>query len=239
MKEEKVSWYSPTLGIQQGMLVFGESGYPVILFPTSMGRYYQNKDFKLIDSISWFIDNGFIKVYCPDSIDELSWYNKGVHPAERASNHNAYDYMILNEVVPRAMAETGRNKVAMAGCSFGGYHAVNFGFRHPEVTGYIFSMGAAFDIRGRVNGFYNDDVYFNNPIDFIPGLSNPAIYDIGIVLGTGTHDFCLESNLQLSGILSAKGIEHWLDIVPDGVHDWPAWRYMFPRYLGQLANKGL
>jgi esterase/lipase superfamily enzyme len=40
------------------MLVFGNGGgRPLILFPTSFGRYYQNRDFGLVDSIAWFIDN--------------------------------------------------------------------------------------------------------------------------------------------------------------------------------------
>ena len=54
------------------MLVFGHAGYPVILFPTSLGRYYQNKDFGLIDSVAHLLDTGKIKIYCPDGIDEQS-----------------------------------------------------------------------------------------------------------------------------------------------------------------------
>lgn len=215
------------------MLVFGHSGYPVIIFPTSMGRYYQNRDFKLIDSVEWFVDNGLIKIYCPDSIDEQSWYNKQCHPADRARNHNRYDSFIKNEIVPRALTETGCSKVALAGCSFGGYQAVNFGFRHPEITGYIFSMAGAFDIKPQVDGYYDNEVYFNNPPDFIPNISNPAVWEMGIVLGTSDQDMCLESNLILSDILRRKNINHWLD-VRQGVHDWPVWRAMFPEYISLI-----
>jgi esterase/lipase superfamily enzyme len=37
-------------------------------------------------------------------------------------------------------------RVATAGCSFGGYHATNFAFKHPDVVKYVFNMGASFDI---------------------------------------------------------------------------------------------
>ena len=37
-------WHSPAIGRDFEMLVFGHAGYPVILFPTSRGNYYQNKD---------------------------------------------------------------------------------------------------------------------------------------------------------------------------------------------------
>jgi esterase/lipase superfamily enzyme len=62
-------WYSPKLSRDIEVLAFGHRGYPVILFPTSMGRFYENKDFKLIESANWYLDNGFIKIYCPDGID--------------------------------------------------------------------------------------------------------------------------------------------------------------------------
>lgn len=58
MHEEYKKWYSPNLSGDLELLVYGHSGYPVILFPTSMGRYYESKDFKMIDSIQWFIEEG-------------------------------------------------------------------------------------------------------------------------------------------------------------------------------------
>jgi len=234
MKEEYDKWYSPNLGHETEMLIFGDAGYPVVIFPTSMGSYYQNKDFRLIESVQWFVENDLIKIYCPGSIDSESWYNRRCHPSERARNHNRYDAMIFNELVKRAQEETGHKKVAFAGCSFGGYHALNFGFRHPAVTGYIFSMGGAFDIKPQVDGYYDDDVYYNNPADFIPGLNDPAIWEIGIVLGTSDQDICLEQNRIMSEILNRKGISHWLDIRA-GVHDWPVWREMFPSYISGIV----
>ncbi|MBL7854347.1 MAG: esterase family protein [Cyclobacteriaceae bacterium] len=234
MYEHHHRWYSPRLGRDIDVLAFGTRGYPVILFPTSMGRYYENKDFKLLDSVAWFVDNGLVKIYCPDSIDEVSWYNKNIHPADRVRNHIWYDQMIRHELVPLAQRETGVGRVATAGCSFGGYHATNFGFRYPEVTKYVFNMGAAFDIRDQVDGHYNDDVYFNNPLDFLPDAHNPHFQDMFVVLGTGTHDMCWDANEKLAGILRQKGIQHWLDVRHEAPHDWPAWREMFPHYLSLI-----
>jgi esterase/lipase superfamily enzyme len=234
LKEEYIKWYSPNIGRETEMLVFGHAGYPIIIFPTSMGRYYQNKDFKLIDSVHWFVDQGLIKIYCPDSIDADSWYNKHIHPADRVRTHAAYDRMILEEVVSRARNETHSPKVAMAGCSFGAYHATTFAFRYPDLVGYLFNMGGAFDIRMQLNGYYDDNVYYYNPVDFIANLYHPALFSMGIVLGVGEHDFCRRYNEQMSDLLHAKGIQHWLDIRPGGVHDWPVWRDMFPHYVSQM-----
>ncbi|WP_461789217.1 esterase family protein [Pedobacter sp.] len=234
MREELQKWYSPSLNKDMETLVFGHAGHPVILFPTSMGRYYENKDFKLIDAVANFINEGKIKVYCPDSVDALSWYNKNIHPADRVKNHIWYDKYLLEELLPLAKNETGRSKVITAGCSFGGYHAANFGFRHPWAVSHIFSMSGAFDITGQLDGFYNNDVYFNNPVDYLPNNINPELWELKIVLGASDRDICRQDNERLSGILHQKGIDHWLDIRQNADHDWPIWRDMFPEYIYQL-----
>jgi len=234
MQEEYKKWYSHNLSGDFELLIFGHSGYPVILFPTSMGRYYESKDFKMIDSIQWFIEEGKIKVYCVDSIDKQSWYNKGAQPADRVKNHQWYDKVILEEIVPLATYETGHSKMITAGCSFGGYHAANFAFKHPEIVSHMFSMSGAFDMRSQLEGFYNDDVYFNNPVDFLVHANNPELWNMKIVLGTSDRDICRADNERLSGILNNKGINHWLDIRQNADHDWPIWRTMLPDYLSQL-----
>jgi len=233
-QEHLHKWYSPSLSRDFEVLAFGHRGYPVILFPTSMGRYYENKDFKLIDSVSWFLDEGLVKIYCPDGIDAWSWYNKSIPPADRVINHMWYDQMLFTELVPLAQRETGIDRVATAGCSFGGYHATNFAFKHPEVVKFVFNMGAAFDIKSQLDGYYDDNVYFNNPMDFIPDANSLFFRDMFVVLGTGTQDMCWDANEKMAAILRAKGINHWLDVRQGHPHDWSSWREMFPHYLSLI-----
>ena len=234
MYEHYHRWYSPSLNRDMEVLAFGTRGYPVMLFPTSMGHFTENKDFKLIDSVAWFVEEGLVKIYCPDGIDALSWYNKSVHPAQRVANHIWYDQYLCTELVPLMQRETGVNRVATAGCSFGGYHATNFAFKHPEVVKYVFNMGAAFDIKDQMNGYYDDNVYFNNPPDFIPNAQNEYFNDMFVVLGTGTNDMCWDANEKMAAIFRNKGINHWLDVRNGAPHDWPAWREMFPHYLSLI-----
>ncbi|HEU0227271.1 MAG TPA: alpha/beta fold hydrolase [Arachidicoccus soli] len=234
MQEYYHKWQSPILNREIEMLVFGHSGRPIILFPTSLGKYYEAKDRGLIESVRWFIENGFVKIYCPDSIDALSWYNKDIEPLGRAFNHNLYDQLIEEEVLSRALHETGWSTATVAGCSFGGYHAANFAFKHPEKIHALISMSGAFDIKSQVDGAYNDNVYFNNPIDYLPNNYNAALWHLHIILGTSTEDICLDQNKKLSKILAEKKINHWLDIRNDAPHDWPIWLEMFPHYLSVL-----
>jgi len=240
MKEEHIRWFTPHLSREFDMLVFGYAGYPVILFPTSLGRYYQNKDFHLIDAVAPLVDAGRVKIYCPDGIDEQSWYNKSIHPADRVRTHLAYENVILHDVVPQAQRDTRRHQVCVAGASFGGYHAANFAFRHPDLVGAMISLSGSFDIKPFLDGYYDDLCYFNNPVDYLPGLpESPLLQQIramGIVLGTGDRDSCRERNLALSALLHAKGIPHFLDDRKWCGHDWNYWRDMFPQYLDLLKT---
>ncbi len=177
MKEEYKKWYSPNLSGEIELLIYGHSGCPVLLFPTSKGRYYETKDFGLIASVQHLIEEGKVKIYCPDSIDAQSWYNQSISPADRAKNHSWYDKMLVEELFPLAVNETGYTKVVTAGCSFGGYHAANFAFRHPALVSRMFSMSGTFDISQQVAGFYDNDVYYNNPVDFLPDDHDPDAGD--------------------------------------------------------------
>lgn len=218
------------------MLVFGDRGYPVVIFPTTMGRHHESKDFHLIDSVKWFVEKGLIQIFCPDSIDKQSWYNKKVHPAVRVKNHICYDNMVMNEIVDRVRHNTATGKVAVAGASFGGYHATNFAFKHPERVSHLFNMSAAYDVKSFMNGYYDENVYFNNPMDFIGGLEHPELRKMKIVLGTSEWDICKEPNFELSKVLSQKGIRHTLDLRGQKKHDWPLWREMFPHYVSTIWN---
>ena len=63
MNERYIKWYTPWLSREFEMLAFGNGGgLPPILFPTSFGSYYQNKDFGLTGSVSGYVDAGKVTV---------------------------------------------------------------------------------------------------------------------------------------------------------------------------------
>jgi esterase/lipase superfamily enzyme len=240
LKEEHFKWYTNYLDRDFEMLVFGHSGYPIILFPTSKGRYYENKDFKLVESAAHLIDEGKIKIYCPDGVDADSWYNYSILPADRVKTHNGYENLILYDVIEYIKHDLGEVRIGAAGCNFGAYHAANLAFRHPDLISYLICMGGTFDIKQFIYGYYDDNCYFNNPPDYLPNLDDPwyleQIRKMGIILGTGDQDMCLGDNVRLAKILNDKGINNWLDIRKGAGHDWQWWREMFPDYLGKISE---
>lgn len=240
MKEFYHKFYTQYLSRDFEMLVFGESGIPIILFPTSKGKYYEVKDFGLIASIEKFIDEGKVKIYCPDSIDQMSWYNYIIHPADRVKTHLAYERVILNDVIEFAKFETGSKLVGLAGCSFGAYHATNIAFKYPDKISSLISISGTFDIRPHIFGFFDDDCYFNSPFDYMPNLEDnwylENIRKIKIIFGVGENDFYFNENKRMSEILSSKNIPHEFDVRKDAWHDWQYWRKMFPDYLSKILS---
>jgi esterase/lipase superfamily enzyme len=234
MKEEYFKWFSNFLQRDVQMLVFGHAGYPVVLFPTSKGSFHENRDMGLIASAQWYIEQGLIQIYCPESNDAQSFYNKSVHPHQRIEQHVAYDKMICHELVERIRLNTRVGKVVTAGCSFGGYHAANFAFRHPGYVSHMFSMSGAFSIRSFMDGYVHDDIYYNSPLEFLGALHDNELWNMDIVLGTSNWDICFDSNLQLHEVLKSRGLPHWLDVRQNRQHDWDVWKEMFPHYLSRI-----
>jgi esterase/lipase superfamily enzyme len=216
------------------LLVFGSGGVPTLVFPTSMGRFYQYEDMGMIEAIRPQIEQEIRQVFCVDSVDSESWYNRGVAPRDRVLRHIQYDHYVRREVVPFIRERNPRAEFAVTGCSFGGYHSVNFALRYPDLVSHCISMGGAFDIKQFLDGYYDENCYFNNPPDFVPNLHSEnyltPLRQMKIILATGEHDICLGENYRMAEIMGRRGIPHWLDVWGNGTgHDWPWWR--------QMANK--
>lgn len=238
MKREYHKWFSHELGRDMEMLVFGHDGLPAIVFPTSQGRFYEFEDRGMVGAVADKIDAGKLQLYCVDSVDAESWYNRNVPPRWRIARHVQYDKYIVHEVVPFARWINQRPHFVTVGCSFGGYHAVNAAFRHPDIFTGCLSMSGAFDLQelGFLHGYYDDDVFYNQPLAYLPGLNDHWFLDrmrhSNYVLATGVHDQCWNDNERLAAVMRSRGIPVQLDVWGDNTgHDWPWWQRMAHVYL--------
>ncbi|MGD1006511.1 MAG: esterase [Ignavibacteriaceae bacterium] len=238
MREEYHKWHSNDLDREFEMLVFGHYGYPIILFPTFNAHYWEAKDFGLINSASYLIDSGQIKIYCPDGVDCLSWDNNSIEPANKVITQIAYEKTILNDVIGFVKHETSLERVGVAGCNFGAYHALNLAFKHPDKVEKLICIGGFFDIKQFIYNYYDDNCYFNNPPDYLPNLTDNRYLNqfktMKIILGIDESDQYLEQNKNISGILRSKSVNHWLDVRPNNGHNWEFRREVFPKYLAQI-----
>ena len=236
MNREYHKAYSHQLHRDMELLVFGHAGQPLLVFPTSMGKFFEYEDRGMIGVLAPAIDRGELQVFCPDAVDTESWYNKGIHPRHRIERHLQYEAYILYELLPFLRWKNQTPSLAVTGCSFGGYQAANFAFKHPDTVTHFVSMSGAFDIHQFLDGYYDNDCYFNCPVDYLKNMSDDWFLSryrqMKIVLAAGEWDICLGHNLDLSNILNGKGIPHWLDVWGDHAdHEWPWWRKMAAKYF--------
>ncbi|MDQ3950853.1 MAG: esterase, partial [Gemmatimonadota bacterium] len=56
-------WFSPALGRDMELLIFGHSGARVLVFPTSMGRFFEWEDRGMIHgALGHHIEQGWLQV---------------------------------------------------------------------------------------------------------------------------------------------------------------------------------
>lgn len=236
MNREYLKWFTPRLGREMELLVFGHGGLPVVVFPTSGGRFFEFEDRGMLAAVGGKIESGALQLFCADSIDAESWYNRNAAPRQKIARHLQYEDYLLQELVPLVRARNRDPRLIAAGCSFGGYHAVNLALRNPELfTGFL-SMSGAFDLSGFLRGYYDSDVYFHTPPHFLANLDDPRILGLlrrsSYTLATGCDDHCLDENRRLAALLQAKAVPCRLEVWDAwNSHDWPTWQSMAQRYL--------
>ena len=236
MKRVYEKWWSPSLGREMEMLVFGHAGLPVIVFPTSCGRFFEFEDQGMVEAVRWKLEEGKLRLFCVDSVDAESWYNQGVPPRWRIARQLDYQAYIMNEVLPYVRLESDGPHLVTAGCSFGAYHAANLALKHPDVFSGFLAMGGAFDVSFFLRGYHDQDVYFNMPPQYLHHMSDPWFLDRyrhgTYVLATGEWDICRGNNERMAEVMRSRGIPVRLDVWGwHSKHDWPDWRLMVGEYL--------
>ena len=236
MNREYHKGLSNRLGREMELLAFGHAGTPVVVFPTSGGRFYEFEDRGMITALAGKIDTGQLQVFCVDSVDMESWYNRQAPPRWRIARHLQYEAYLLTEVLPLIRDKNSDRHLIALGCSFGGYHAANFALRHPDIFTGMLSMSGAFDISSFLDGYYDQDCYYNLPTHYLPNLTDPWFLERyhrnKFVLATGWDDHCLGQNQNLDRILSEKGIPHQFHVWDSqNSHDWPTWQQMLRQYI--------
>ena len=226
------------MGREMDILVHGHAGAPVIVLPSSWGRFYEWKDFLMIDALADKIDAGYIQLYGVDSFCSESWYNYQIHPRERVRRHNVWESYLREEVIPFIRSRNPNDYLITAGVSFGAYLAINFAFKHSQIVRKTVGLSGSYRVDRLLEGYYDDDVYFNCPTAYISNLSDPHLLGLirrmEIYLVTSDWDIgiCRDRTYELSRALNERGIPHSLDDWGGQIHhDWPSWRRMIRQYL--------
>jgi esterase/lipase superfamily enzyme len=241
MRIEHHRWYSPRLGWDMGVAIFGHWGPPMLAFPTSHGDEWELQRQGLIDAIADFIEAGRVKVFCVGSNNHDSFLNRRAHPFHRSWRQRMFDEYIRDEVVPLVHADCQSPGIPIAtlGASLGAYHAANTLFRYPHLIKRCYAFSGVYDLRRFMDGMYDDNFYFHNPVDYMANLQNGwyrdqlASCEIRLVTGSGPYEDSRPTH-TLSSVLARAGIQHHVDDWgSEGGHDWPYWKRMLREYVGR------
>ncbi|HUQ32715.1 MAG TPA: alpha/beta hydrolase-fold protein [Pyrinomonadaceae bacterium] len=243
MERRTTAWYSQNLGMEMPLVAYGHAGYPLLMFPTAAADYLEYERFLLVDAIKPLIEAGRVRAYSINSVNRYSLLNEQASPPWKAELLTRYDRYITDEVLPLIRKDTNdaEARPITTGASLGAFLSANVYFRHPDLLRGVIAMSGSYDIRSYLRGYTDDNVYFNNPMQYLSNLNDDhylpmlkradAIY---ILSGQGAYE-APERSRQLAELLRAKGIPHTLDLWGHDVnHDWPWWRKMLPYYLDKL-----
>jgi esterase/lipase superfamily enzyme len=241
MDRRITSWHSPSLGMEMPIVGYGHAGFPLLMFPTAAADFLEYERFYLVDSIRHLIEAGRLRVYSINSVNRYALMNDNAPPWVKGELLSRYDRYVTDEVLPLIRHESGGQAPLVSGASMGAYLSANTYFRHPDVVRGMIAMSGSYDVRAYFNGHHDDNVYYNNPVSYLPNLDDDYFLPLlrradACVILTGQGDWeAPERSRQLSDILRAKGIPHTLDVWgPDVAHDWPWWRKMLPYWLERL-----
>jgi len=239
MKRELTSWYSSSVNKEMPLATYGDYGFALLLVPTAAADYLEYERFQLIDSLAHHIDSGKIKVFSINSMNNESWMNNDMLGEHKAIRHNQFNKYVFDEVIPFIKNNTSQETpVIISGASFGALHSVNLFLKRPDLINGVIAMSGVYNLHEYTKGFNDDQVYFNSPEDYLPGLIDPWYLDkirtsnhIHILSGSGAYEDPGAAG-RFAKILYDKGINYELDIWgPDMTHDWPTWRAMLPYYI--------
>ena len=240
MHREIHGWHSPALNKHMEIAVYGHYGFALLMFPTAAADYLEYERFYVIDALEPLISSGKVKAFSINSINNESWLNDNIPAPYKAIRHQQFNHYVIDEVVPFIQNHCSpETMIITTGASFGALHAANQVFRRPDLFGGTIAMSGSYDLKSYTSGYYDDNCYFNSPVDYLPNLNDEwhlgklrSKEHIHILSGQGDYERP-DRSVQLGRILAERGIPHTVDLWGHDVpHDWPTWRNMLPHVIG-------
>jgi esterase/lipase superfamily enzyme len=224
---------SPALGRNVHVWAFGHFGPPVIVFPSAAGFAHEWQRHGMVAALWPQLRAGRFKLYCPESTVSQSWTNKELSLEVRMQNYRAYERFVLETLVPfvRQDCRWREAPIVATGASLGGMYAALFALKYPDTFKRALCFSGRYLATAFTGGENSADVYFNNPLAFVPGLEGEALARVRqthltLVCGRGAYEEgCIEETIAMGKLLDSKGIPNMTDVWGrDSRHDWDWWR---------------
>ena len=247
---KEINWHSARLDRMMNIRVYGApTGVRILVFPTLDAMSEIVEIFGMFVAVADDLNRGRIQLFCVDTVDTETWSNLWGDKVWRAQRQEQYYAYIIDEVVPRIyMENTSKRLPIAAGCSLGGLHAAIVFFRRPDLFDGVLSLSGVYDAKFFTDGWMNDVLYDNSPLDFLANMPGDHPYidlynrrRIVLCVGQGRWEEEGRRTTALMGdVLYSKDIHAWVDFWGYDVdHDWDWWKkqlvYFLPFVLREQA----
>ncbi len=236
MQTYYTKWYSPSVGREMEVKVYGHSGRPVLFIPCQNGRFFDFENYRMTDAWAHWIEDGQCFVCAVDTLDEET-YSATYDGFGRIRRHEAWIRYLCNEVAPfmQSLANewngwTGTPGIIAFGCSLGATHAANLYFRFPHLFDGLLALSGIYTSDYGFPNYHDELTYANSPVDYLANLPSDHPYitlyrqhKAVVVVGQGAWEIP-ETTLRLGDICQEKQIPVWVDVWGQDVkHDWDWW----------------
>ena len=244
MSKESSRWHSDRLGEEVDVRRWGETGTPVLLFPTAAGDAEECERFLMVDALAPLLAAGRIKLYSVDSVAGRAWTKRGNTAAAAARVQNAFDAFLYHELVPAIRTDCRDDgiEIVVAGASIGAFNALAAICRHPDAFSKAICMSGTYDMSKLMKGEpMTREWRESSPLHFLPDLQGPILDRLRerfvlLAHGQGRWEEPAQS-WRAAEALGHRGIPNRVDEWEEKWdHDWPTWRSMLPKYLEELVR---
>jgi esterase/lipase superfamily enzyme len=214
MKKKIKSWQSPSTGKKMQLMVVGDEGTPVIVFPSAHGKFDEWDEKGVFeDVLKDQVERGFNQFFCVESFSEDTFMNDFIDPISKLVRFNRYQEYLVDELLPYISELNPNPYIINTGVGIGAYCSLLMALKHPSLFNKVIGLSGYYDIRVHLEDEFADDtVYFNNPVEFIPNLNDQKILklisDLDIRFLNFKNDPTLNDTRRMSDILWLKFIEH-------------------------------
>jgi len=232
---------SQEMGRRVHLWCYGHYGPPLLVFPSAAGMAHEWDAHGMVEALGDFIDQGRMKLYCTESNVAEAWTRRETDPAWRIQRHQAFEAYVVRELTPyiREDCKSPEIPIAVAGTSLGAFYSANFALKYPEIFRYALCLSGRYDISWLTDGYHSDEIYYNNPMAYVPHLEGEALERVRehahlvLVCGRGKwEDGNIEDTDALANVLEAKGISHQRDLWGHDVsHQWDWWKRQARHHL--------
>ena len=235
------TWHSPRLEREVTVARWGETGMPLLIFPTAGGDAEEIERFHVIDALGEYLAEGRIKVYSCDSVAGRVMLAREGTPQHQMWMVDRFQEFVGEELVPLVRTDCQSDDIGIvsAGASIGAFNALAVLCRYPRIFTHALCLSGTYDLQRFLEAPITREFYLSSPVHYVGQLEGERLETLRtrfvlLASGEGRAEDIGES-WRVAGELGARNIPNRVDSWgADWHHDWPTWRNMLHKYVPEV-----